>query len=132
MKQSYSLANLLRFYAWFTEESPTTTLISHLPSSKTADAAFFAESDYDTYRSSQVAKTESGFACLLCGTAVKKQIRRHFEDLHMLSDVAYACPVGRCGKVIDRRRYFVEHINRAHPEFRGLEPEKCAVRRSHS
>ncbi len=80
-----------------------------------------------------MARTASGFACLLCGTAFSRHnsITRHFRDKHVDEGVDYVCPVPGCStKPYSNRRYFEGHLSRSHPELKGLEAHKCAVHKT--
>ena len=83
------------------------------------------------YQSSLVADTAGGGkACLACGMSfgAMSSVRRHFKEQHDARAPSYACPFCKNGKIYKNKRVFGNHIASAHPQLKGLDESRCAVK----
>jgi hypothetical protein len=74
-----------------------------------------------------VALTHNGRLCLICGTQIKSNMKRHFLDKHFDDGLIYKCPV--CQKTYRTRNSFSVHVSNYHKEWKGLDINQCALQK---
>lgn len=74
-----------------------------------------------------VLASDQGYACLLCHKAIalKRNLKRHFEMMHWASNVSFECPV--CKKMFPHKYAFRRHLSGLHPQFKGIDIDRCSV-----
>ena len=87
----------------------------------------------DAFVRSRVAKVESGYYCLDCGTTIRhvNNVRRHVVTKHgdsvlATGDCTYRCPA--CASEFRSTMAIRSHIASRHPPLKGLDPEQCRIK----
>ena len=83
---------------------------------------------WEFFRDSKLSKAEGGYrVCLVCGIGLSPNTnwKRHFQEVHEVSDLRYICP--SCDKEFNSRRTLNQHISKVHRSMKGLNVTKCIV-----
>ena len=85
--------------------------------------------DWKRYLRLEVATVEGGSLCKICGKVLCRPftLKSHFRNTHAIPALLYACPGPGCGYQSTSKSNFSAHMQKKHPEYRGLNLESCAT-----
>ena len=63
-----------------------------------------------------------GFRCLICQKELANydKCRKHMRDIHWAAGPSFVCPEDNCQKTNTSRNAFAAHMQRNHPEWKGV------------